>query len=248
MSEIRVFHFSGGPSSGMQVILGKPTPNDIVLFADTGREVPRTYEFIDEFERNEGIKVHRAVFIHKNAPGLMGYDAYVSCYKTQYLPNVNTRGCTRELKIRTAKRYLRQLGVRKFTQFIGFRAEERERILGYKDRHKWVKTRFLLDELGIDEGAVDAFWQMKPYRLGLPKILKNCDLCFLKGKDNIITLMQHYPEFAEPWIKNEKPGSTYIKGVTYRQLKDIAEQRTALGLIKPIEGLVPAFSCTCNAF
>jgi hypothetical protein len=246
--EVKVFNFSGGESSALQTILGKPGPNDIVLFADAKREVPRTYDFINEFEQNEGIKVHRAVFTHKNAPGLEGYAAYVKAYEKQYLPNVSTRGCTRELKIRTAKRYLKLLGIKKFTQFIGFRSEEQDRILKYKDRFKNVKTRFLLNELGIDDVAVNAYWSMKSYRLGLPKIMKNCNLCFLKGKDNIITLMQHHPEFADQWINDEKPGSTYIKGITYKHLKEIADLRTSLGIIKPLEVLEPAFNCSCSAF
>lgn len=64
----RVFNFSGGRTSALMTILSKPTENDIVLFCDTGREADGTYEFIDDFEKHEGIKVHRAVYTNRNAP------------------------------------------------------------------------------------------------------------------------------------------------------------------------------------
>lgn len=245
---MNIYHFSGGESSAMQVIKAKPGINDIVLFADTKRELPQTYDFIDRFEKEESIYVHRAVFTHKNAPGLEGYDAYVKAYEKQYLPNVNTRGCTRELKIRTAKRFLRALGIQRFTQFIGFRSDEQSRIVDYKDRFVKIKTRFLLNELDIDSTGVNDFWASKPYRLRLPKILKNCDLCFLKGRDNLISIMQHDPSLADKWIKDEKPGSTYIKNVFYKDLLAIAIERNRTGKLISLDELEPAFSCTCNQY
>jgi 3'-phosphoadenosine 5'-phosphosulfate sulfotransferase (PAPS reductase)/FAD synthetase len=68
----RVINFSGGKTSALMTILLKPTDDDIVLFTDTGREHPLTYKFIDDFERNENIKVHRAEYTHTKAPGLKG--------------------------------------------------------------------------------------------------------------------------------------------------------------------------------
>lgn len=119
----RVINFSGGKTSAYMTILLKPTADDIVLFTDTGREHPLTYKFIDDFEKFEGIKVHRATYTHVNSPGLIGFDA-LNRRKT-YLPNRVRRICTEELKVLTARRYLRAMGVQKFDQFIGFRVDEK---------------------------------------------------------------------------------------------------------------------------
>ena len=103
----RVINFSGGKTSGYMTLLLNPTPDDIVLFTDTGREAPETYKFLDDFEAYEGIKIHRATYTHKNAPGLYGFAALMAWKK--YLPNRTKRICTEELKVLTAKRYLRQV-------------------------------------------------------------------------------------------------------------------------------------------
>lgn len=73
----RVINFSGGKTSALMTILLRPTPEDIVLFCDTGREHPKTYKFINDFEAFEGIEVHRISYTHKKSPGLTGFDANV---------------------------------------------------------------------------------------------------------------------------------------------------------------------------
>src|SRR6202012_553296 len=162
----RVFNLSGGKSSAYMTILAKPTPDDIVLFTDTGREHPATYKFLDEIEKHEGFKIHRAAYTHKRSPGLTGFDALTNW--KYYLPNRVKRICTLELKIMTARRYLRPLIGLRFMQHIGFRADEEHRVRKYKGTYKQTVTRFPLYEKGITKEMVDAFWHSKPYTLEIP--------------------------------------------------------------------------------
>lgn len=231
----RVINFSGGKTSALMTILLKPTDNDIVLFTDTGREHPYTYKFIDQFEKNEGIKIHRAMYEG-------GFDAYVR--KVKFLPNQAMRICTSELKIKTAKRYLRSLGIQSFESYIGFRADEERRINNYKQMFKKVIPKFPLFEMGITKEDVNQYWLSKNYTLEAPSILGNCDLCFLKGKNAIITILQHYPELANKWIADKRSvGSTYFKDISYQQMLNIAQKQLTLFDLKD---QLPMYSCSCT--
>ena len=238
----RVINFSGGKTSALMTILLKPTDDDIVLFTDTGREHPLTYKFIDDFERNENIKVHRAEYTHKKAPGLKGFDALIE-YK-RYVPNRVQRICTAELKILTAKRYLRDLGVRTFENYIGFRADEERRVNNYNNQYKKVYPKFPLFDRGVNKEMVNQYWLTRSYTLEIPSILGNCDLCFLKGKSSIITILQHYPELADKWIADEKEiGATYFKDISYQSLLDISKNQMSLF---ELDSQLPAYSCSCT--
>ncbi|QKJ28447.1 phosphoadenosine phosphosulfate reductase family protein [Mucilaginibacter mali] len=248
-----MINFSGGKISALMTILLKPTPDDIVLFTDTGREHKKTYKFIDDFERYEGIKVHRVTYTHKKSPGLTGMTALNR--KKVYLPNRVKRICTVELKILMTKRYLRSIGIQRFEQFIGFRADEQDRIIGLKSQYKKVSTRFILNEQGVTKPMVDQYWLLKPYTLEIPSILGNCDLCFLKGKATIIRILQLFPELAEPWIADEDEMSartgkqvSYFSDITYRQLLQIAQSQKTLFDEVNLEKLAPAYSCSCTNF
>lgn len=247
----RVINFSGGKTSALMTILLKPTDEDIVLFTDTGREHALTYKFIDDFEKHEGIKVHRAEYTHKKAPGLKGFDALIE--NKRYVPNRVQRICTAELKILTAKKYLRNLGVRTFENYIGFRADEERRVINYNNNYKKVYPKFPLFDKGVNKAMVNQYWLTRPYTLEIPSILGNCDLCFLKGKDNIIKIMQHFPELAQRWIDDEakvkdmgykKGKSTYFNGVSYAELFRASQSQKSLF---DLEDALPAYNCSCNS-
>lgn len=248
----RVIHFSGGRTSGYMTILLKPTDQDIVLFTDTGREHPNTYKFISDFMLYEGITVHTASYSHKNAPGQTGFDALIQ--NKVFLPNRVKRICTEELKVLTAKRWLRERGLQHYESYIGFRYDELDRFKKSKQMSKKIPIRYPLISLGITKQMVNDYWASKPYTLNLPPILGNCDLCFLKGKNAIIRILQQFPELADKWIadedlKSEKRGSvsTFIKDITYREMLAIAK-KLGPSTDKQLLDLVPAFSCSCTNF
>lgn len=230
----RVINFSGGKTSALMTILLKPTEEDIVLFCDTGREHPLTYKFIDDFEANEKIKVVRISYDG-------GFEGMLK--RNKFLPNVAIRKCTVELKIKTAKRYLRALGIQKFENYIGFRADEQRRV--NDSQYKKVLNKFPLIDWNISKADVQQYWLNKPYNLEVPSILGNCDLCFLKGKNAIISILQHYPELADKWIADEKMvGATYFKDISYEQLLNIAQSQLNLF---DLEKQLPAYNCSCTS-
>lgn len=239
LSKPRIINLSGGLSSAMMTIQNYNPDTDIVIFADTCFEHEKTYKFLNDFEAHENIPIHRISY--ENEFG-KGFSALYQ--KKKIVPNRQFRTCTVELKIRLVTNYVRQtLGIKKMDWMIGYRADEKERVKAYKCQ-QYKTPIFPLYDANIHLKDVYKFWENKPYTLEIPRILGNCDLCFLKGKDNLIKIMQHYPERAEKWIEIEKRNKkTFIKGITYSQLLNYAKSRQELF---PLDDLQNAYPCQCT--
>jgi hypothetical protein len=236
----RVINFSGGKTSGFMTI-SEYQEGDIVLFCDTGREHPKTYKFLNDFEAHEGIPVVRIT-----TEG--GFEGILKRRGFKTLPNRMRRFCTEDLKIIAAKRYLKSIGIIRYENLIGFRSDEPQRVKGFKEKFKKVQTKFPLYDKGITKEFINDFWSNKPYTLEIPSILGNCTLCFMKGKNAITAILREYPELAEPWIadeeRNNKKGHTYLPNITIRQLRDHAQNN----LFKDydLQEIKPAFDCACT--
>ncbi|MBS1734255.1 MAG: phosphoadenosine phosphosulfate reductase family protein [Bacteroidetes bacterium] len=234
----RVINFSGGKSSALMALI-EYKPGDIVLFTDTTREHPATYKFINDFEKYEKIPVTRVTY-----PG--GWEGMLQNEGYGTVPNLVMRYCTKHLKIKTARKYLLSIGITECENLIGFRHDEQSRILNYDARWKKYKAFFPLDQRKITKENVNNFWSQKKYNLEIPHILGNCDLCFLKGQNAIISILKSFPELADKWIKDEKEaGGTYFKNISYEQLKNIAVNN----LFKDydLKNITPAFNCSCHS-
>ena len=231
----RVFNLSGGRTSATMTIENYK-PGDIVIFCDTEREDYRTYKFLDDIEKNENIPIVRLKYSG-------GFKELIR--KRRMIPNVMMRFCTIELKIKTARRYLRSLGIKDYENFVGFRFDEPDRVLNWTENWKTVKTIFPLYESGFTKQMVLDYWKNKSYDLETPAILGNCDLCFLKGKNAIVNILRQHPDLAEKWIADEEQiGATYIKGVSYKQLLETAKKPFYTQL--RLDDIEPAFNCSCT--
>lgn len=231
----RVINFSGGRTSAYMTIK-EYRPGDIVLFCDTGREHPKTYKFIHDFEAHENIPVK---WLQKEG----GFDGETARRKT--VPNAFWRYCTVELKVKTARRYLVSLGLKNYIQLIGFRADETLRVNRHKEQWKSVTTLFPLFTQGVTKEMVNDYWNNKAYNLETPSILGNCDLCFLKGKAAIISIMREYPELADKRIADEeRAGATHIKGMSMAKMLEISKKPTYKQ--NDLFTITPSFDCACT--
>ena len=125
--------------------------------------------------------------------------------KRNYLPNPVTRFCTVELKIRSIHKYLKSLGWHhnESMDWVGMRADEQRRAAKIAD-----KSRIPLVASGITKSDISAFWKAQPFDLGLPNnngvtMHGNCDLCFLKGGAQVLSLIAEKPERAVWWARME---------------------------------------------
>jgi 3'-phosphoadenosine 5'-phosphosulfate sulfotransferase (PAPS reductase)/FAD synthetase len=225
IDEPTVISFSGGRTSAymlwrvLQAHGGKLPPEAIVCFANTGKEDEATLRFVDrcskewnvdivwlEFRDNE-LKFDRVTF---ETASRNGEPFETLIIKRKFLPNPISRFCTVELKVRTIHRYLKSIGIDEAMNMIGIRADEQRRLVKISNNdygNKWPKSA-PLGPAGITKENVGEFWRNQKFDLELPNINGvtkngNCDLCFLKGTQQIMSLVSEKPERAIWWAKME---------------------------------------------
>lgn len=235
----RVFNISGGRTSAMMTIENYQE-GDLVIFCDTEREAEGTYKFLDDIEKHEAIPIIRLTY-----PG--GWQGMLN-KKIGTIPNFFKRRCTEELKVKTARRYLRSLGIMAYENFIGFRFDEAHRVKGYTSKWQQVVPRFPLYDARVKKLDVIRYFQAKPYDLEIPEILGNCDACFMKGAAAIISIYAQHPHLAEKWIADEEnnpKGHTYLPDMSHAQMLRASKQ---YGQQLDLDLIAPKFSCSCSSF
>lgn len=156
----------------------------------------------------------RFAVVNHNSASLTGEPFEALILGRKYLPNQQTRFCTIELKIRTAKRYLMSLGWKRWTNCVGFRADEPHRLNKPPPRDRWTVWPPLA-KAGVGAHHVYDFWREQPFDLRLPNIggrcwLGNCDGCFLKSEANIAAFAREFPDNALWWERME----TFVSWLT----------------------------------
>lgn len=238
--------FSGGRTSAYMLhqILeengGLPERAE-VLFANTGREMPETLDFVNECANAWDIRITWLEYTRTN--NKVGYEvvSHNSASRNgepfellidsrKYLPNIAARFCTTELKVLTMKRYLtKELGWKSWTAAVGIRADEGHR--AKKDsKDRWTYW-YPLKDAGVDKKDVIAFWDKQKFNLKLataagvtPK--GNCDMCFLKSEGVLAAMSKEHPERAQWWIDMEKKiGSTFRDGRNMENFVDFAQRQ-----------------------
>lgn len=213
--------FSGGRTSAymLRKILdahGGQLPDDVhVLFANTGKELDETLDFVHACSQRWGVPVH---WIERDPDSETGYREVT--YETaaragepfqrliedrNYLPNPVTRFCTQELKIRAMKAWMMDHGYEHWTNVIGLRHDEPRRVTRIRsstEKDRWG-IDLPLDDAGVVVADIDAYWKASPFDLGLKKWEGNCDICFLKGKAKRMRIMRDTPSAAHWWIAQE---------------------------------------------
>lgn len=223
-----VISFSGGRTSGYMLwrILQAHQwilPKDVkVLFANTGKEMAETLDFVRacgvhwnvpitwlEYRHTPG--VHSFAVVDHASASREGEPFEQVIGARKMLPNPRARFCTVELKVRTMHRYLKSLGWTEWDSCIGIRADEPRRIakLGNQNYGKHETRSAPLAVAGIDAAHVGKFWSEQVFDLGLPNVggrtrHGNCDLCFLKGGQQILSLIREQPQRAVWWAKMEQ--------------------------------------------
>ena len=191
-----------------------------VVFANTGKEAPETLAFVRDCGNFWGVPITwlewqvdgsaRVVDFHSASRAGEPFAALIA--KRNYLPNPVARFCTVELKILTIERHLRASGWDEWDSMIGVRADEPRRVAKMRANPKGGRgagSRCLpLADVGVIAADVGAFWREQPFDLALPNISGvtmhgNCDLCFLKGAHQVMSLIAERPSRAVWWAAME---------------------------------------------
>ena len=232
----------------------------IVCFANTGKEEEATLKFVHDCEKNWGVEIHWVEY-QDSEPAFVRVDFQTASRngepfealirKRQYLPNPVTRFCTSELKIRTIHKYLKSLGWEhnETMDWVGMRADEQRRAAKIVD-----KSRIPLVTAGVTKETVGEFWRNQSFDLELPNMNGvtmhgNCDLCFLKGGSQVLSLIAEKPERAVWWAKMEalalasKPSGAVFRSdrPSYSAMMQFASEQ--IDMFDPNE---EAIACFCG--
>lgn len=223
--------FSGGRTSAFMLHEiaeangGIPEGRCEVTFQNTGREMQQTLDFVAEVGRRWGIRItwleYRATapffeIVGHNQAARNGEPFEALIEKRKYLPNQAKRFCTTELKVRTAKRYLRSLGWDYWTNCVGIRADEPHRLNKPAPKDRWTVWTPLA-AAGVGKHHVAEFWARQAFDLRLPNVrgncwLGNCDGCFLKSEANIAAFTRDFPDRAPWWEAMESKVAGVARG------------------------------------
>lgn len=223
ITEPTCISFSGGRTSAylLHKVLQENNglPKDaVVCFANTGKEEEETLKFVNECSIRWNVPITWIEFVDSDEKfKIVDFDTASRdgqpfeqlILKKKYLPNPVTRFCTIEMKIRPMAKYLHSIGFSEKPShaenmsWIGIRADEPRRAAKIED-----KKRIPLFFDGVTAREVGEFWAKNDFDLGLPNyngktMHGNCDLCFLKGGNQVQALIQEKPERAIWWAKME---------------------------------------------
>lgn len=218
--------FSGGRTSAymlwrvLQSNGGLPS-DAVVCFANTGKEDEATLRFVRDCSERWSVPINWLEFRNTEAGFALvdfetasrngePFEAIIK--KRNFLPNPVARFCTVELKIQPELRFLKSLGWQEWDNMVGIRADEPRRVAKIRSNPTGGKSgpdRIMpLAAAGVTKEDVGEFWRQSSFDLGLPNhngvtYHGNCDLCFLKGASQILSLIAENPKRAVWWAAQE---------------------------------------------
>lgn len=266
ITEPTCISFSGGRTSAYMLYKvleahgGKLPDEAIVCFANTGKEEEATLKFVNDCSVNWDVKIHWIEYRNNDIgfeivdfenASRKGEPFEEMLAKKQYLPSPVMRFCTIELKIRTIHKYLKSLGWEhdENKDWVGIRADEQRRAA------KIGRDRTPLVTAGVTKQIVGEFWKQQDFDLGLPNMNGvtmhgNCDLCYLKGAKQTLSLIAEKPERALWWAKMEETHINKAKNdsgkfrkdrPTYRQMYNYVTQQNTFFQFDSDEESIPCF-------
>lgn len=246
VTEPTCISFSGGRTSAfmlykvLEVHNGKLPEDAVVCFANTGKEDEATLKFVHDCETHWNVPIvwleyckaeevkdrWKQVSYETASRDGRPFEELIEIKK--FLPNTVMRFCTTELKIVPIQRYMNSIGYDQFETMAGIRADEQRRIV--KLRQSLYAP---LAIAGITQDDVQKFWKNNPFDLELQfrnkvTTLGNCDLCFMKGYNQIVSIIQSNPDRAIWWARQEeKTDATFAKDrPSYKQIMEFAKKQT----------------------
>lgn len=256
---MNIINFSGGRTSAYMTkrLIDEGLTDYIVMFANTGKEMPQTLEFINECSIRWKINITWVEYRYGNKFEVVNYETAsrngrpfteLIDYKKGFLPNRMNRYCTDQLKIQTCKRYLKNLNLKHWTIYNGIRYDEPQRWSKMKNSlPDYIDLEMPLVRWKITKNDIKIFWENQSFDLNLNHLFGNCDCCFLKGKGKILKIAKEKPGLLNWWIEKENNllnkgiiNGTFINNMSLIKLLEISKSQGNL-----FEN-DPSFECFCN--
>lgn len=226
-----VLSISGGRTSAymlwrvLQAHGGRLPSNVMACFANTGREMPATLDFMRTCGIMWGVPIFWLEYCRwPTGPGVRvvnhdtasrnGEPFAALIQARRRLPGPMIRFCTTDLKVFTIKRFVKEIcGWPEWVNVVGLRADEPRRVARALDpahrKHNALWSNLCpLAEAGIEEQDVLQFWRSQVFNLRTAGPHEsNCDGCFLKLLPAIERMLVDHPERMGWWAEQEAAAS-----------------------------------------
>lgn len=181
-----ILSLSGGKDSTALALYMRDRITDMeYVFCDTNKELPETYEYLNQVEAYLGKKIIRI-----EAP--RGFDHWLTLFQG-YLPSIQARWCTTYLKLRPFESYV---GDEPVVNYVGLRADEdRDVRISHKSN---ISVVYPFKEFNIDYTGVKEI--LLKSGIGLPSYNKwgrsrsGCYFCFFQKTIEWVRLFESHPE------------------------------------------------------
>lgn len=198
---MEILNYGGGRQTVCIIVLmlkGVLPKPDRIICADTGRENPTTWEYLEKWVNPALEEIGLSVEV---IPPASVYDLWSGTGNTVLIPVWLADGkmssfCSGTWKRDRMDSYLRGTGVKSGTRWIGFATDERKRInrILQSERAPQWRYRFPLTELFLDSRA--ACDVIEAYGWPLPE-RSSCWMCPLKRNAEWRIIREHYPLLFE---------------------------------------------------
>jgi len=160
-------------------------PSMEYVFCDTNKELPETYDYLNQIEAYLGKKIIRI-------EADRGFDHWLTLFQG-YLPSVQARWCTSYLKLKPFEEYV---GNQPVVNYIGLRADEdREARISHKEN---ITVLYPFKEDKVDYAGVQKI--LLESGIGLPPYTEwgrsrsGCYFCFFQKSIEWVRLFEKHPD------------------------------------------------------
>jgi len=217
MKEYHILSLSGGKDSTALAFFMKENMPEIfekmeMVFCDTEKEIPETYDYLNKIE----------IFLDKKIIRLKPYrsfDHLMSIYN--HLPSVQQRWCTIEMKTKVFRKYVfdlfKEQGEGVVRMYIGIRADEADRTQSSINNDNFINAIYPFVENGVNKSDVENI--LIKSGIGYPDYYKwrkrsGCYFCMYQSKNDWLNLYENHPDLFQKAMEYE-----IEKGATSRQTR-----------------------------
>ena len=210
MKEYHILSLSGGKDSTALAFFMKENMPEIfkkteLVFCDTEKEIPETYDYLNKIE----------IFLNKKVIKLTPEVSFDQCIATyNHLPSIAQRWCTTKLKTDVFKKYVNNLLKENnaiINMYVGIRADEAIRTKSSRHNQKEIIAKYPFVEYGLVKKDIENI--LEKSGIGYSDYYRwrkrsGCYFCFFQSKHDWINLYENHPKLYFEAMKYEIDAGT----------------------------------------